>query len=577
MLIELNVRNFALIDNVKIEFQKGLNILTGETGAGKSILVDALCAVLGGYFGSDYIKDGENISVIEALFDVSGNNLFEEFIQDSEGKLIISRDITRTKGSIYRLQGRITTLSSIKSVAEKLVDIHSQFENQSLLNVRHHLTLLDMFGGEKIKKIKDEVKNSFEKWTELKKTLYNLKKEESENIRNYDIAKFQYEEIERANLKIGEDKECEEKLTFLQNAEKIISTLNFTYDMLYKKENSVIECLQLGLKKVKEIKEFDSNLNSIFENIQNSLVCVEEASSLLQKYINNFEFDATSLQQVDDRLNLIRKLKKKYGETIEEILNYKEKIKSQIDSFENKEERIKEIEKEIEIEENNLATKCIMLSKIRQDVAKVLKAKVEENLQDLAMKGSVFDVSIKQKEDKDGIDINGKMIKVQETGIDEVEFLISPNIGEIPKPLNKIASGGELSRVMLAIKVSLQDVDKVPVLIFDEVDAGIGGEAGVKIGEKLYQLSKNHQVICITHLPTIAAFGDNHIMVSKDVSQNKTKITVSTLTKDERIKEISRMLRGSAATKITKDDAEELLCIAEKKKRRIERGENVKA
>lgn len=569
MLIELNIKNFALIDEVRIEFQKGLNILTGETGAGKSILVDALTATMGEYFESDYIKSGEKVSTVEALFNISDNNSLKETLANDDN-LVISRDITQNRGSIYRLQGQLTTLSFLKNITKNLVDIHSQFENQSLLQVSNHLILLDRFGKEKIKKLKEEVKVLFEKLTTLKKERDNLKKAEKEDLRNYDINKYQVEEIEKANLKIGEDKYIEEKLTFLQNAEKIKEVIDYSYRVIYSKENSALEYLQSSLNKIKEVKSIDATLSPIFENIQNSIIYIEEATSLLQKYISNFDFSENKLQELDDRLDLIRKLKRKYGETPEEILNYKDKIKQQIDNFENKEERIKDTEMEIEGVEKELATKCGELSQSRKEVAKKLKNKVEKELNDLAMKGAIFDISIKYKEDKDGINYENKIIAVKNTGWDEVEFLISPNIGEPLKPLNKIASGGELSRVMLAIKSSLQEVDEVSVLIFDEVDAGIGGEAGVKIGEKLYQLSKNHQVICITHLPTIACFADNHLQVSKNICQNKTKIIVKHLSYKEKVEELSRMLRGKEAGEITKSDAEDLLKMSEGKKKQKE-------
>jgi DNA repair protein RecN (Recombination protein N) len=569
MLLKLNIKNFAIIEDIEINFKENLNILTGETGAGKSIVIDAVSAILGEQLGEEYIKSGKSSACIQALFEVKDKEL-EKFLSEagvySGENLIIEREIFPKK-NYYRINGKLVNSSLVKKISQKLIDIHGQNQHNSLLYPENHLILFDEFAGKEVKILKKEVSDLFDEFRNLKKEREKLKLYEREREREIEIKKFQIEEIEKANLKEGEDVELKNRKEILTNFEKIFSVLKEAYLLLYGEENtkgSAFENIGISLNLFKGISNLREEFKEIYGELENLYFRLQEICYNISKLKEEIYFSPEELNEIEERLNLLKNLKRKYGENISEILNYLKILKKEYEELINYEEKSKEIEKKILEFEKVLREKVLRLSELRKKYKSKFEKDVLKELKDLAMENCRFEVNIYNQESEEGIEINGKKYLLGESGLDKIEFLISPNPGEDLKPLAKIASGGELSRIMLALKKVLSRVDPVPLMIFDEIDAGISGKAANKIGEKLKEISKSHQVICVTHLPIIASFANNHILVEKEIAGNKTTIKVKELDKKGRVKELARMLRGESATEITLKDAEELLKIGEK-------------
>lgn len=564
MLLKLNIKNFALIENLEIDFQKNLNILTGETGAGKSIVIDAISTLVGESAGEDNIKEGKSSAVIQAIFEIKDEKI-KQMLKSSgiseEEILIIEREIFPKK-SYYRINGKLVSASSVKKISKRLLDIHGQHQHQSLLNIENHLILFDEFAGIEVKKLKEEVKNFYEKFKNLKKEREKLTLYERERAREIEIKKFQIEEIEKANLKEGEDFELQNKKEILSNSEKISSALEKSYTLLYGDENkrgSALENISLSLNLLKGISEISQEYRNLYNELENIYLNLQELCYNLGRLKEKIYFSIEELNEIEERLNLIRNLKKKYGNTISDIFNYLDNLKKEYETLLNYEKKSEEIEKEILKTEEILLEKVLKLSELRKKYKEKFEKEVVKELKDLAMENCKFEVNISWQEDENGIKIGEKKYLLTPSGIDKIEFLISPNPGEELKPLAKIASGGEISRIMLALKKVLSLVDPVCVMIFDEIDSGISGRAANKIAEKLKEISTSHQVICVTHLPIIASEADNHILVEKEVKSGKTEIKAKQLDKKERIKELARMLRGEGITETTFKEAEELL------------------
>lgn len=564
MLQELRIQNLAIIDKLEIDFSNGLNVMTGETGAGKSIIVDALELVLGGRASAELIRTNADEAVVEAGFDIEGNNKIADLIssfgiENDDSRVIIKRIVSRAgKNRIY-INNSLTNLSTLSAIGDELVDIHGQHEHQSLLKTDKHIDILDAFGSagydKKIYELRRDVEGCYNKLRSLKERLSELENREKNRIKEEEFLRYQIREIEEAALNSKEDEELLSKKSVAANAGKLASLSNSAYEGLYEADASVIKELSKILNAVKEISKIDNRVEETVKLCESAVFQLEESADFLRGYKEKIEFDADEFAKIDDRLDLINRLKKKYGSTIDDILLSLEEAKKRLQAMEKLNEDIGDIKAGIDKERKDASIISVELSKKREKVAKDIEKKVEAELSDLNMKKTRFVVKMWKEsgsDTEDGFSLTAK-------GIDKIEFLISANLGEEPKSLSKIASGGELSRIMLALKAILADADSVPTLVFDEVDAGIGGGVAETVGERLKRIAKGHQVFCITHLPQIAGYADSHYFVEKKAEGSRTITKVVKLKEDGRVKELARMLGGKKITETTLKHAEEML------------------
>ncbi len=564
MLEYLRIRNYALIDDLKVNFKNGFSVLTGETGAGKSIIIGALSIILGEKASSEYIRTGEKKAIIEATFDIA-NNLEVISILKNSGidfekaePLILRREINVDGKNRNYINSTPVTLSKLKETGDFLVDIHGQHEHQYLLKINTHIDLLDRFGD--IDKDKEVLAGKFQQYIDLKNTLEKLQMNEQEKTRMIELLKFSIDEIEKAELKQNEDIELEKEFNLLNNQEKIIQSIEKSYSILYGSENNMYSELNDTITELSEVEKYDSNIVNVKQKLEESYYLIEDAVAILRDYKAGFNFSSKRLDTVIERIELIKKLKKKYGETIKDVLAHKEKSIQDLDAIEKSEEEIEKVLEQIQEIEKELNKLAVNLSGRRKVVAKLFEEKIVEHLNDLDMKKCDFKVNIAYQEKEDGIvKIDNKRYKLTENGIDHIEFLIAPNVGEEIKPLRKIASGGEMSRIMLALKTVLNEVDKVNTLIFDEIDVGIGGKTSDVVGKKMKFLSHNKQIILITHQPQIARYANDHFFIQKEVSGNRTSVKLKELTKQTRIIELARMVAGDKITETSLMHARELL------------------
>ncbi len=564
MLEHLRIRNYALIEDLTINFQDGFNVLTGETGAGKSIIIGALNIILGEKASTENVRTGESKSIIEAMFDISNNLqvisiLTNSGIEHDKGELlIIRREITVDKKSKNYINSTPVPLSKLKEIGDFLVDIHGQHEHQSLLKVNTHIELLDKFGH--IEEERELLTAKFEEYIQLENTLEKLQMNEQEKSRLIELLKFSIEEIENADLKKAEDIELEKEFMLLNNQEKIFQSVESSYNNLYGSENDLYSKLKETIDNLSDVEKYDPNIVSIKQRLEDAYYQVEDAVSSLREYKSSFQFSPERLDTIIGRIELINKFKKKYGETIEDILAYKEKSINDLNAIEKSEEEIEETKAEIQKVKGELNKLAINLSGRRRVVAKLFDERIMENLNDLDMEKSIFKVNVSYIEKPDGIvQIDDKRYKLTDKGIDNIEFLIAPNVGEELKPLRKIVSGGEMSRIMLALKTVLNEVDKVNALIFDEIDMGIGGKTSDVVGRKMKFLSRNKQIIVITHQAQISRFAVKHFFISKEVVGNRTITRLKELTYNEKIYETARMMAGEQVTQTTLQHAKELI------------------
>jgi DNA repair protein RecN (Recombination protein N) len=560
MLLQLNIKNFALIRELGVEFGKGFNILSGETGAGKSILIDTIDYVLGGKFSKDLIRYGEEKTFVEAIFSIENpeliNVLEEQGIEDEI--LIISRETTISGKSIIKVNGKSVVLSYLKRIREKLLDIHGQHQNQNLLNKAFHILYLDDFIGEEINKnlkVYDELRKEqsliIEKINELNGN--------TDREKLLDYIKFQIDDIEKANLKINEEEDLKEEFNLLSNAEKISLALSKSYAILDRPMEgiSVIEGLSKAVNELSAVENHFEKIKVRREKIEESLYTLEEIAREIRDISSEIYYDEFELEKINSRIYEISLYKKKYGESVEEILNYLKKLRTQYEELVNSEEIINELTlKKIEIEKE-MKNICEIMHNIREEYALHLEEKIKCELNYVGMEKAEIKIDIEYSNN-----FNSR-------GLDDVTFMISTNPGEPLKVLEKVVSGGELSRIMLAMKCVFVDKDKIPTLIFDEIDTGISGTIAKRVGEKMFEVSSKHQVLCITHLPQIAALSDCHYFVSKKVEDGKTYTEIRTLDKYEKIKEIAKMTSGDEVSEVTLENASEMVAFADIKKQEI--------
>jgi len=569
MLFQLNIKNIALIKELNIEFEEGLNVLTGETGAGKSIIIESIDLILGGSATSDLIRDGEDALVVEGLFLlapqekelISNLNLGAEIV-DGERDLLIRREVNKKGRNKCWINQRLINLSTLQEIGTFLVDLHGQHTHQSLLDPSKHIDLMDNLGGDEIIKCRKELSDNYRIWREKSKKLFQLIRDREENLKRIDFLKFQLEEIDKASLVKDEDKVLEEEEMVLRNAEKIIETMEKANFVLYEggsEQVSVRDSLSEVSTDLGEISSLDRRIEKIRENLKEIGYQFEDIVNEIVKYKDEIELDSQKLKEVEGRLNLINSLKSKYGSTVEGILQYRQKMYQELEDSDYSEDKVKKLKEEIDSLENKISAISHHLNVNRRKIAEDLEEMVIRELEDLNMKKCQFKVSISNYEDDNGIEVEGKKYKVGLKGIDGIEFMISPNVGERLRPLARIVSGGEVSRIMLALKSILSEVDQVPTLIFDEIDSGVGARLGEVIAQKLKALSKKRQVICVTHLPQIACRAGRHFYIEKYVLNNQTGITLNEVKGKEKVKEIARMLDGSQMSEITIQHAQKML------------------
>ncbi len=555
MLRELRIRNLAIIDNLTVQFSPGLSVLTGETGAGKSIIIDAVGFALGGRASAEEVRTGEKEASIEAFFEIDSRQvpLLDEMGIDAGEGLIFRRIISSAGKSRAYLNDSLVNLQSLSSVSKAIVDIHGQHEHQSILSPDNQMDLLDAYGGLLSKR--QEIDISYKRLQGLRARLSDLLERQRERAQRQDLLRFQIREIEEAGLRSEEENKVEEERNVLANISRLMQCSNDAYDITYGSETSCLSMLKRLQAIMKDITSIDPKASNALKAVEEAIPLVQDAYIFLRGYREDLDYNPKRLEEIEDRIELIKRLKKKYGETIDAILKYLGGAKKELVDIEGSEEEIDSIKAEIEELRKAITEKARSLSSDRKAVASRIDGLVEKGFDELMMGGTRFIVEMSKEKGDDTLD--GFMLTPK--GMDRIEFLISPNPGEEPRPLSKIASGGELSRIMLILKGILASVDKTPVLIFDEIDAGIGGETATSVGKRLKMLSKGHQVICITHLPQIASFADRHLKIEKAVEDGRTRVSVRAISGDERTREIARMLGGDSRSEVSLRHAEDIL------------------
>lgn len=524
MISTLHIKNIGIIDDLSIDLNEGLNVLTGETGAGKTLIIDSLGIISGGRFSKEMIRKGETNSFVEiCMYEPENENSID-------GNIIVSREINSNGKNMCKINGRMVTVNELKNFMSKFIEIHGQNDNQSLLDNKFHLKYLDGFIGEKIIDIKRQYKEKYEKYLEIKQELKNNYGDEKERERKLDLLRYQFNEIEEANLKVNEEDNLEEKRKLMINSEKISKNLNEADIAIG--ENS-IDSLNLAIRALEKIENIDKEYEEISSNLKNIYYELQEISRDISEHKEDVYFDEQERNEVEERLDLIYNLKRKYGNDVKEILNYKDEIEAEINHIENLDEYNNKLKKELKQIKEEMTQLAKKMNELRTEYGKVLSININKVLEDLEMKNANINIHVDYNEDE-----------FFENGKDVVEFYITTNLGEDEKQLSKIASGGEMSRIMLAIKKVLADTDKMPVLIFDEIDTGISGKAAGAVAEKLNGISKNHQVLCISHLPSIAAIADYNYFISKKVVENRTNTNIKLLNEKEAIEEIARISSG---------------------------------
>lgn len=534
MLGQLHIKNIGIIDEITINFEEGLNILTGETGAGKSLIIDSISAITGARMSKDIIKHGEKMALVEACF-------FE-----NEEETILSREFYQNGRSVCKINGRMVTLSELKTVGESLIDIHGQHDNQSLLNEKTHLNLLDGFAcniDKKLITLKMEYKKEFEAYQNIKEKMKINFGNEAERARRIDLLKYQKEEIESAYLKEGEEEELESKRNIIMNSEKIAKSLGKSYSVL---EEVVLDNIGVVAHELSSISHVDNKYDELLKTVNDAYYSLKEVSSDISCYLEDVNFNEEEQATIENRLDVICSLKRKYGNDIPKILSYLEKTSAELDFLENSEEEIQKLEKELKQKEKVLNELANKIREMRKKAAKSIEEKVKKELQDLEMKHAYIEFDFQENH------------SFTESGKDIVQIFICTNVGEGLKPLVKIASGGEISRVMLALKVILCTYDNIGTMIFDEIDTGISGQAGKAVAEKMKLIGKTHQVLCVTHLPVIAAAGDANFFIEKETKNGRTYTEVLRIDEEETIKEIARILNGNDITNAVLMHAKEM-------------------
>lgn len=524
MITNLHIKNIGIIDNLEIDFNDGMNVLTGETGAGKTLIIDSLAIISGERFSKEMIRKGENHSYVEIC-------LYEpNDINSVDGNIIVTREIYSNGRNNCKINGRLVTVSELKKFMNNYIEIHGQNSNQQLFDSSTHIKYLDNFIGDKINILKNKYCQNYIKYNEIKRELRNNYGDEKEKQRKLDLLKYQFDEIKNANLKVGEEEKLEEKRKIMLNSEKIAKNLMEANQLV---NDNTIDSIDRASRLLEKLEEIDSKYVKTSEELKNIYYNLQEISRDINYYSEEMEFDESERESVEERLDEIYNLKRKYGNNIQEILEYASNIEIEIQKIENVEEYNNQLKKEQQVLEKELTDVGSQISQIRKEYAEILNTRINKELIELEMKNAKINVNVEYKTNE-----------FFENGKDEVKILIRTNVGEDEKDLTKIASGGELSRIMLAIKKVLAEADNIPVLVFDEIDTGISGKAAKSVAEKMKSISKNHQVVCISHLAPIAAMADYNYYISKEIDNNRTSTKIKMLNEDEVLREIARISSG---------------------------------
>lgn len=560
MLQELAIKNFAIIDALTISFDGGMTVLTGETGAGKSIIIDAVGLLAGGRASSDLIRHGENKTVVQGLFEMPDTPYLFDLMNDygitpDRDQVVLQRELSNNGKNVTRVNGTLVTVAVLREIASHLIDIHGQNEHQELMNPQKHLYLLDQFGDESLAALLHAYEESYAEYQQIQTERSNLMLDEQQNIQRIDLLTFQINEIEQANLTDdNEEAALIEERNLLANYQRILQGLTTLYAVLQGDEGNVIDQVGIGLEAIQRIESFGKNYQDLATNISESFYQLQDAAATIRNEMDEMSYDEGRLNEIELRLETLKQLKRKYGSTIKEIKAYYEAIVVELDMISNKESYLNQLQKRYDKAYVILIQVGADLTKKRREMGRKLEIEVQNQLKELYMDKATFQVVFKEQE------------AIRSNGLHDVEFYIAPNVGEPPKPLAKIASGGELSRMMLAMKTIFTQTQGITSIIFDEVDTGVSGRVAQAIANKIHVVSGHSQVLCITHLAQVAAISDQHFFIEKAVIEERTYTHVEKITGTKRTAEIARMLAGTEITDLSIAHAEELLNLAKKEK-----------
>ena len=553
MLQLLSISNIALIEDLRVEFDGALNLLTGETGSGKSIIVDALGVLIGGRFTSELLKSGTERGSIEGLFSVTPNPQLETLLENSGfqngDELIIRREISSTGRNKIFINNQLATQTLLRDLRPFLVDIHGQGEQQTLFDPDTHLELLDSFAGHAV--LRAQVADAYESWNRLQRELSALQKDAAEKFQLVDTLRFQIDELERAQLSLGEDERLEEERRRLSNVEKLTTLCQASYSRIYEDDDAAVGRLRQTLKEVAELSEYDSSFRDYVEGLESARAVLEDLSFALRDFADRLEFSPARLATIEDRLAELSRLKRKYGGSIETALEHLAQAQDRFRQIETSDEREQELNDQLATARKSYLNSARKLHQQRLQAARALEKAVEKGIAEVAMENARFEVQVST----DDTDLE----RIGPTGVDRVEFHFSANVGEVVKPLARVASGGEASRLMLVLKTVSNASEFPRTIVFDEIDTGIGGRVSEAVGIKLKKLSKTNQVLCVTHQPQIARFADNHLVVQKEALAGRTLVSINKLDRAGRVEELARMLTGAEITDSARRHARELL------------------
>lgn len=535
MIRHISIKNFATISKAEIGFHDGLNIITGETGAGKSVVVEAISLALGSRADTTYIRSGQEKAIIQMI------------AEDDEGEYLITREISASGKNICRINDEIVTLAHLNSLCKRLADIHGQYDHQSLLNPDHHINLVDLYHKDLIAPAKANVKQHYESYTATRSRLKSLLEEIARNRREHDFMSYELEELQDAHLQAGEDEQLDERIQLLQNSEQIYENLSGAYQIASADEYSALIAIKHMSNMLAKLAPYSEELSELDRRTSELYYELEDIASSLRDHRDSTAFSPDELDEAIARSEVLKRLKNKHGKSISELITYEDELSNKLSDIANSDALKEKLESQLSQQRQELLSACASLSAVRKEAAKQLEQKITEELMQLNFNDATFSISFKQAE------------HLTADGFDSVEFLISTNRGEPLKPLSKIASGGEMSRIMLAFKKITGDYDEIPTMIFDEIDSGISGITASVVGHKLREIAKTHQIICITHLPQIAAFGEHNYKIDKQTDDAATHTNITELTSAEKIQEIARLLGGATITDTTIRSAEELV------------------
>ena len=542
MISHIRIKDFAIIDTIDIDFHEGLNIITGETGAGKSIIIEAVSLALGSRADTAFIRSGKEKAIVQMVADLDG----EEYI--------ITRELSAGGKNLCKINDDIVTLAQLNKLCKRIADVHGQYDHQSLLNPENHLKLIDTYHDKMISPAIEAVSKLYQQYSDVKHELSSLLSNQADAEKRRDFMRYELSEISLAKPNPGEDEELAQRLILMQNSEKIFQNLSTVYEIIQEESPSISDGLGKTLHLLHDIGSFSEEINAFQTELSDVYYKLEDLTAEIRKYRDNISFSPDELEETISRLNTLDALKRKYGGSIDKVLEYQEKITHELEKIENIDSIKEQLAKDLSNYENRLASASSELTSLRKISAKEIEKQINAQLKELNFKDACFAVYFYEN-DNDKLHFTAN-------GVDRVEFLITTNKGETPKPLVKIASGGEISRIMLAFKQIIGDFDRIPTMIFDEIDVGISGITASIVGKKLLDISKCHQIVCITHLPQIAAFGDHHYKIDKEVSGEVTHTTVVPLSHKEKIREIARLLGGINITDTTLKSAEELISLS---------------